>query len=301
MRLLYGKGDNLINRIDRFSIVDVIIYVFLIVLSFVMVYPVLYMFSLSLSSSEAVTSGMVKFLPVDLSFEAYKFVLNDPRIGYSYLNTIKYALLGTFFSLLFTSMMAYPLSVKTFALRKFNTILLTITMFFGGGLIPYYLIIKELHMINTLWVMVIPGAVSAWSVIIYRTFFQSIPSSLRESAFMDGANDIYILFKIILPLSKPLLATMALFSIVGIWNDYFTAMIFLMDNKKYPLQMILRSLVVQVDVSNKETAAMMSSYNVISRTIRAATITVAMIPIMCIYPFLQKYFAHGIMIGSIKG
>lgn len=288
-------------RTESSIIGDIVIWLILILLAIIMIYPVLYMFSISLSDSRAVSRGLVKLFPVGFSLDAYLFVLRDPRVGLSYWNTIVYATLFCICSLLFTSLTAYPLSIQSFSLRNILTILYAITMFFGGGLIPYYITLKMLGMINSIWVMIIPGCVSVWNMIIYRTFFSNIPSSLRESAFIDGANDVTILFRIIIPLSKPLLATMALFAIVGKWNDYFGAMIFLTDAQKYPLQMILRSLVMQIDVSTKETAQLMAQYNVVTSTIRAATIVVAMLPIMCIYPFLQKYFAHGIMIGSIKG
>ena len=288
-------------KIKNLKIGDIIIYSALIIISIVMLYPVLYMASLSLSDTSAVINGKVKLFPVGWSLDAYKYVLREQRIATSYINTVIYALIGTLFSLLFTSMLAYPLSIQGFLLRKYIIIMLVITLFFSGGLIPYFITIRNLNMINTLWVMVIPGSVSAWYVIIYRTFFQSIPSSMHEAAFIDGANDITILFRIIIPLSKPLLAAMALFSLVRIWNDYFTAMIFLTNNKKYPLQMILRSMVTQAEMNNKDSMNMMGQFDVTPRTIRSATIIVAMLPIMCIYPFMQKYFAHGVMLGSIKG
>jgi len=226
---------------------DVIIWFILILVALATIYPVFYMFSLSLSDPAAVSEGKVKVFPVGFSLDAYKFVLSDPRIGQSYLNTILYAGLFCFFSLFFTSLTAYPLSVDYFSGKRVITILYAITMFFGGGLVPYYLALKSYRMINTIWVMVIPGCVSAWNVVIYRTFFRDIPSSLRESAYIDGANDFVILFAIILPLSKPLLATMALFAIVGKWNDYFNSLLFITDSNKYPLQMILRSLVMKVE------------------------------------------------------
>ena len=285
----------------RLEPADWIINIFLLILTAVVLYPFIYMVSISVSDPVAVEFGKVRFLPVGWSWEAYLFVFNDPRLMLAYVNTIIYAVLGTSLSLLLTSLTAYPLSVKWFCMKKFIIKFLTVTMFFGGGIIPYYITIRNLHMINTIWVMILPGAVSAWNVILYRTFFQSLPDSLGESAYIDGANDIKILFQIILPLSKPLLVTMALFSVVGIWNDYFTALIFLNDRSKYPLQMILRSILVQVELLNKDTAQLMMNFTVNSKTIKAATIMVAMLPIMLVYPFIQKYFMQGMMIGSLKG
>lgn len=283
------------------SLSGITVNVVLFIIMIIMLYPVIYVVSLSISDPGAVSRGEVVLFPVDFCVDAYKYVLQDNRLGRAYFNTVLYAVLGTVSSIFFTGLFAYPLSIKSFCLKKFNTIMILITMYFGGGMIPTYMVIKNLHLIDTIWVMVIPGAISAYNVIIYRTFFSGIPTALRESAFMDGANDIIIFFKIILPLSKPLLATMALFSIVGIWNNYFSPLIYLSDIARQPLQLLLRQMVVQLDFQNQAAADLMVGLTINSRTIRAATILVTMLPIMCIYPFLQKYFASGIMIGSVKG
>ena len=176
-----------------------------------------------------------------------------------------------------------------------------ITMFFGGGMIPTYMVIKNLGLLDNPLVMMLPGAVSAYNVIIYRTFFQNIPAALREAAYIDGAGHFKIFWKVIVPLSKPLLATMSLFAIVGSWNSYFDALIYLNDSKMQPLSLYLRQLIVNMDMSSQGMRDIMVQINVNPRTIRAATMIVAMLPIMCVYPFLQKYFASGVMIGSVKG
>jgi len=284
---------------------DVLNVCFLVVLCIIFVYPVYLTLLFSVSeSSKMLTANKISFLPNGFTLESYKYLIRDRNILRYYWNTIVYASLGTTIMLLLTSMMAYPLSLPKYSGKKLVIVLLTITMFFGGGLIPYYIIIRMLGMRDTLWVMIVPGAISAWNVIIFRTFFQNIPSSLRESAMIDGASPFRILFRIIVPLSKPLLATFALFSIVGYWNDFFTAMLFLNDNEKYPIQMLLRQMLVNLDMTDLSNALYQSEFmrrRVNMRTSNAAAVIITITPIMCVYPFLQKYFAKGVMIGSIKG
>ena len=178
---LKGSGSGLHGNAGE-TAASMLIYIVLGILALVMLYPVVYMFSLSFSSSSAADIGKVKLLPVDITFDSYRYVLSDSRIGRAYINTVVYATLGTFFSIMLTSLIAYPLTVSTFGLKKLITVMLAITLFFDGGLIPYYITVKSLGLVNTVWVMVIPGSVGAWNVIIYRTFFKEIPSSLRESA-----------------------------------------------------------------------------------------------------------------------
>ncbi|MFQ9163689.1 MAG: carbohydrate ABC transporter permease [Lachnospiraceae bacterium] len=279
-----------------------VIYGILLILALIVLFPVIYIISLSFSDTGAVSRGEVVLLPVGFNLDAYKYVLQDARFGRSYINSIIYAAGSALVSVICTGMIAYPLSVETFSLRKVFTVLLMITMYFGGGMIPTYMVIRNLHLLNNPLVMIIPGAVSAYNVIIYRTFFQGIPGALREAAYIDGASQFRIFWKIILPLSKPLVATMSLFAIVGSWNNYFDALIYLNDNVNLqPLALYLRQLVVTMDMSSQGMKDLVAHMSVNPRTIRAATMLVAMLPIMCIYPFLQKYFASGIMIGSVKG
>lgn len=261
----------------------------------------IYIVSISFSDTGAVSRGEVVLLPVEFNIDAYKYVFKDARFGRAYANSIFYAAGSTVASVLLTGLMAYPLSVDSFSGRRPLTIVLMITMFFGGGMIPTYMVIKNLGLLDNPLVMMLPGAVSAYNVIIYRTFFQNIPAALREAAYIDGAGHFKIFWKVIVPLSKPLLATMSLFAIVGSWNSYFDALIYLNDSKMQPLSLYLRQLIVNMDMSSQGMRDIMVQINVNPRTIRAATMIVAMLPIMCVYPFLQKYFASGVMIGSVKG
>lgn len=286
---------------NRFTVGDIAIYGILLLLALVIIFPMIYIISISFSDPGAVSRGEVILLPVDFSVDAYKYVFQDSRFGRSYINSVIYAVGGTLLTILLTGILAYPLSVDSFSGKKLITVLLLITMYFGGGMIPTYMVIKNLGLLDNPLVMMIPGAVSAYNVIIYRTFFQNIPSALREAAYIDGAGHFKIFYKVILPLSKPLIATMALFAIVGSWNNYFDALIYLNDVKMQPLSLYLRQLVVNMDMSSQGMKDIMVHISVNPRTIRAATMLVAMLPIMCIYPFLQKYFASGIMIGSVKG
>ena len=280
---------------------DVVLVVIMVLLSAMFLYPLLNMLALSFSDSQELKSLPVYLWPKGFSLESYKALLGDSRTLLYYWNTVKYASVGTVIMLLSTSLMAYPLSIPALRGRRFVSVLLTITMFFGGGLIPYYVTIMQLGMINTFWVMVIPGAISAYNVIVFKTFFMSIPEALRESASLDGAGHVRILFQIVLPLSKAVLATFALFSIVGYWNDYMTALLYLRDDTKYPIQLLMRRLLVLMDYKDASTAQMLKDFQKIStRTTKAAATIITVVPVLCVYPFMQKHFAKGVLVGSIK-
>jgi putative aldouronate transport system permease protein len=270
-----------------------------------MLYPFLHVIAVSLSSGEQILKGDITIFPKGFSLSGYKFILKDPFLYSGYLHSIIYAAGSTILMLAFTSLMSYPLTVADFMAKKFLSIFLVITMFFSGGLIPTYMLARNLHLIDTYWIMIIPGCVSAYNVLLFRSFYQSIPSDLRESAVIDGANDVQILSKIYLPLSKPLLATFALFGIVGSWNSWFEALIYLNDENKYPLQLILRKYLFTMSFdSGTESASMqalMMQMNMDPKNIQMAIVVLAMFPIMLIYPFLQKYFVKGVMIGAVKG
>ena len=286
------------RKIDFFNIFNYI-FLFLLVLTFV--YPIIMTLSVSFSEPKALTTENVFLLPKGFTLDAYKLLLSDVRILKYYLNTIMYAALGTAIMLLFTSMMAFPLTCSDFRGKKLITVILLITMFFGGGLVPYYLLIKQLGMIDKIWVMVIPGAVSAWNVIIFKTFFLGIPLSLRESAYIDGAGHFRVLFSIIIPLSKALLATFTLFSVVGYWNDWFTAFLFLNSDDKMPIQLLLRRMLVVMEYTDSKNADILHSLqNTNPRTVKCAAVIITITPILCVYPFLQKYFTKGILVGSVK-
>ena len=228
----------------KWTAFDWINTVFLVLLSAVFLYPLLMTLGLSFSSAKALVGQNVILLPKGFTLQSYQTILSDPSILRYYWNTIVYAGTGTLTSLLLTSLMAYPLTVAEFKGKKLINVLLLVTMFFGGGMIPSYLNIRNLHMIDTIWAMILPGAISAWNVIMFVNFFKGIPDSLRESATIDGAGHLRILFSIVLPLSKALLATIALFTIVGFWNDYFSALLYLDSTSKMPILIFLRKRLV---------------------------------------------------------
>lgn len=276
----------------------------MIALMVIMVVPILHVVSVSFSEGPEVLKGGLFLYPKGFNFTAYEKVLADDLIGVTYLNTILYTVSHTFLVLLLTSMTAYPLSIKTFKFKKPVTIFLAITMFIGGGMIPTYLLMRDLGLINNRLVMIIPFCVGAYNVILFKTFFGGIDSGIRESAKIDGASDIRILFQIILPLSKAILATIGLFTIVAKWNEWFPALIYLNEESKYPVQMVLRKILFNsraMQDMDKSVMALIQGNEITPQNIQMATIVVITLPIMCIYPFIQKHFAKGVMIGSLKG
>ena len=286
---------------SRSSIFDLLIYLFLILLSLSFLYPMANQLALSVSDAGELGWQRVTLVPVGFSADSYRALLSNDAILRYYVNTVKYAAGGTFIMLATTSLMAYPLTFRELRGRKLVMILLVITMFFSGGLVPYYLLVLSLGLVDTIWALVLPNAIVAWNVIIFRTFFRTVPGALRESAHIDGAGHFLVLFRIVLPLSKPLLATFVLFSLVGYWNDYFWALIFLRDQDKQPIQLFLRRILVLVDLADLEnTSALQVFNNFSSRTMKAAALIVTITPILCVYPFLQKYFTKGLFIGSLK-
>ncbi|GIP51276.1 carbohydrate ABC transporter permease [Paenibacillus vini] len=297
------KKASLGSRI--FDAINLLIMLFILV---VVLYPILNIIATSLSGTRYISSGSVTIWPKGFNLEAYTTVFNDPYIFKGYLNSIIYAVGSTGIMLLFTALMAYPLTIPGFAGKKFLTIFLMITMFFGGGLIPTYLLMRGLNLLDTVWVMILPGAISAYNVFLFRTFFLNIPAELKDSAYIDGANDLVVLFKIILPLSKALFATFALFGLVGSWNGWFEALIYLRDQDKYPLQMVLRNYLFTLDataiqgrIGGGSVAVNGPGDTLDPKAVRMSVIIITMFPIMCIYPFFQKHFTKGIFVGSIKG
>ena len=291
-----AKGDLVFDTINTLLLVLVML---------VVLYPLYFIVIASFSDPLEVLSGHVVFFPKKVSLEAYKMVFRDAQILTGYRNTIFYTLLGTAVNIILTVLAAYPLSRRDLAGRKFFTVMLAVTMFFSGGLIPTYLMVSNtLHLLDTIWAMILPGAISVWNVIIVRTYFQtSIPQELSEAAMVDGCSDFMLLTKVILPLSMPVLAVMVLFYGVAHWNSFFNALIYLNDKAFYPLQLILRSILVQNTMSEDMLAEVDSLANrqVMAETIKYALIVVASAPIIAVYPFLQKYFVKGIMVGAIKG
>ncbi len=279
-------------------------YFILIVLVLITLYPLYYILVASLSSPAAIAKhGVMMFWPEDVTMKYYKAVFDNPMIAVGYRNTIFLVVVGTAINMLLTIFAAYALSRKWLMGRNIFMFVIVITMFFGGGLIPSYLLVRQLGLFNTIWALIIPGAVSSWNVIMMRTYFIGIPDSLEESARMDGANDFHILFRIILPVSMPIIAVMILFYAVGHWNAWFSASIYLKDKELYPLQLVLRSILINNSLREMGDTGYTSSGSAreITKGLKYATVIASTLPILCIYPFVQKYFIKGIMIGSIKG
>lgn len=293
-----------INRMFRRNpgglIFDTANTIFMLVCIVLSIYPLMYVALGSLSDSTLLTEYRgILLKPLGFSLNAYKLVFRNSDILMGYKNTLIYMTVGTVINLLLTTFGAYALSRRNVLFKNVFMILILITMYFDGGLVPLYLLIKGLHMYNTMWALILPGAVGTMYLIIMKTSFQSVPDSLEESARIDGANDFTILFKIMIPLSLPVIAVMVLFYAVGQWNGYFYAMVFLRDTDKYPLQLILRQILITTDLSNIMTRFSQEKIGVIL-SIKYAVIVLATVPILCVYPFLQKYFVKGVMIGALK-
>lgn len=261
------------------------------------------MFIISISDGYAVLRGEVKLLPVGINFSSYKAVLESPDIPRSYLNTVIYTVVGTFINVAMTAMCAYPLSRKKFYGRNVFAFMIIFTMFFDAGMIANFMVVDQLHLTNKIWAIVLPGAINAWYMVIMRTFFQQIPEEIYESAHLDGAGDFVIFGKIVLPLSVPTIMTMVLFYAVGHWNSWFNALIYLDDKAKYPVQLIMRNIVLSGETSalSSSAAAMSQDAGIIATNVKYAVVFVTMLPILLVYPFIQKYFVKGIMVGALKG
>jgi putative aldouronate transport system permease protein len=275
---------------------------FLFLVVFVTVYPLLHVAFASLSDPYSVASHKGLWLhPIRFTAVAYGMVFDNPMIGISYRNTLIYVLAGTTVNIVLTTLGAYALSRRDLFWKNPIMFFIVFTMLFSGGLIPFYLTVTHLGMINNRLALVLPNAITTMNLIIMRTSYLSIPASMEESATIDGANDFVVLTKIMLPLSMPIIAVMLLFYSVGHWNSWFYAMVFLRERELYPLQLILREILISSDTSSMTTGVTAAGENEIySETIKYATIIVATVPILVLYPFLQRYFVKGIMVGAIK-
>jgi len=290
------------SRGDRFIMSS--IYILLGVISLIVLYPVYFVMVASLSNPEDVMLGKVWLWPTDFSFVGYQRIFENNELMKGYLNTILYTFFGTVLNVVMTIAAAYPLSRHDFKGRNVFTLMIVFTMFFSGGMIPTYLLIKDLGILDTFWAMILPTAVSVWNILIMRTFFQnSIPKELQEAAFLDGCSNMKLLMRIILPLSGPVLAVMVLFYAVGHWNSYFNALIYLSDRDKYPLQLFLREILIQDQMQNMvDLGSDTFSRSLMEvEAIKYAAVIVTNLPMLLLYPFLQKYFIKGVMIGAIKG
>ncbi len=283
-----------------------VVYLFLLVFTGCILYPLLYVVSCSFSSPEALIQGRVFFLPVEPGLQGYTAVFNNNRVWSGYGNTILYTVTGTVVATAVTMIASFVLSRREFPLRKFLTAFFMVTMFIGGGTIPMYLWLKTMHMLNTIWALVLPGAVSVWMVIVGKTFLQStVPEELFEATCLDGGSYIQYFVRVVLPLSKPIIAVMALNFALGHWNSYYSALIYLKSAEKYPLQIVLRDILIQnsVDLASMVGTDINSQLHqqYLSELLKYSLIIVSSLPLLIVYPFLQKYFIKGTMIGSVKG
>lgn len=280
---------------------DVINYAFLILLCVSTLYPFLYLLSTSLSPGD-VSLTRIHIIPEKITFANYEKVLTNNFVASGMMNTVVRTLLGTALTVLVSVFTAYPLSKRYFPHRNFWTMFIVFTMFFSGGLIPSYFLVKSLGMMNSIWALVIPGLIHTFQMIIARNFFMSLPESLEESAKIDGAQEIRILFSIVIPLSMPIIATLTLWTAVGHWNAWFDSMIYISDAHKHVLQVVLRRIVLEGTQDMMDINAMNDEDLVANpEMIKATTVMVATLPIIMVYPFVQKYFVKGVMIGSLKG
>lgn len=292
-------------------IADVIIYVAFGLLALICIFPIYYIFINSISNNDAVARGDVMFWPVGIQFQNYLDILDQPDIGSAVWTSLSRTFLGTFLSLLCTSFIGYAFSRQELWHRKLWYRMLTMTMYFSAGLIPSFLNIRMLGLYNTYWVYIIPGLISVYNMILFKTFVESIPASLEESADLDGAGYLLKFFKIVLPLCKPIIATLCIFSAVGHWNDYMTTVYYIQDRKLFTLQFLLYDY---MNKSNKlaqmikemggqlDSTAISAAMNAINPTsVKMSVAMVVTLPVLCVYPFFQKYFVGGIMIGAVKG
>lgn len=283
-----------------FQTVNALIMLLVIVVT---LYPFLYLVAQSFSSQAAIYNGEVVLWPVDFNLDTYKAVLSKPDFFMYYGNTILYAVLGTFLALVGTAFLAYPLSKPRLRLNRYITPFVLFTMFFNGGLIPNYILIAQtLKMRDTIWAIIVPGAISAYYTLLMRSFFAGIPEEMEEAAAIDGMGQLGIFFRIVLPLSKPILATMLLFNMVNIWNNWFGPSIYLQSKDKWPVSLFLRQLIDgAVNVNEFSAGASSDMIAQISSNIKSCAMVITMLPIIIIYPFVQKHFVQGMMIGAVKG
>jgi putative aldouronate transport system permease protein len=287
---------------DRLLVIT--IYLILSLVLLLVSYPLIYVISSSFSSSSSVLAGRVWLFPVDLTFLGYKAVFRYSEIWTGYLNSIIYTALGSLISVTLTVMMAFPLSRKTFVGRRLLLWALLFAMLFSGGLIPFYLVVKSLHLLDSVWAMVLPSGLNIFAVLVARSFFQSsIPGELYEAAQIDGCSDIRFLSRIVLALSKPVLAVLFLWSAVGNWNSYFNALIFLNSEHLYPLQLVLREILVLNSINMTSmtlSTEQLKQFEDIRTLLKYSVIVIASVPVLILYPFIQKHFVKGVMVGSIK-
>ncbi len=289
-------GGDIVKKPELFDFINGL---FLLLVMFVTFYPLVYVFAVSFSSTEYIIQNKITFFPIGFNFEAYKMIFASARIPRAYMNTFIYTFVGTLINMTLTATTAYPLSRKLLVGKKFYMWIILFTMFFNGGLIPNYLLVKSLGMINSMWALVIPNAIWTFELIILKSFFESVPEELHESALIDGASELRIFSHIYIPVSKASLASIALFYAMGHWNSYLLPSIYLMDLEKMPLQVVLKEMLI-MDTA-KQTSDMAEYASLTPEALKNATILISVLPMLILYPYLQKYFVGGIMIGAVKG
>lgn len=292
MKIQASKSDRLF---------DLALNLVMLLIIFVVAYPLYFVIIASISNPDLTYAGKVVWLPKGITFAGYTSILSDGRVWGCYANTILYTIVGTLVNLLMTLPAAYALSRKNFAARKVFNMFMLFTMFFSGGLVPTYLLVKDLHLLDSMWALVFVSAVSVWNLIIARTFFAgNIPDELEESAMLDGCSHIRFFLSVAIPLSKVIIVVLALFYGISHWNGYFNALVYLNTPEKFPLQLFMRDILIQKqNVAMDPTVAMESRYT--ANLIKYSMIIISTGPVLVIYPFLQKYFVKGVLIGSVKG
>ncbi|RKN84184.1 carbohydrate ABC transporter permease [Paenibacillus ginsengarvi] len=292
----------ILKRSKSDYVIDFIIYAAMTLFGLATLFPLYYVVVMSITPiAEVLRNGGFVIWPSDLTLDAYKFIFSSNRIPTALWVTIRITVIGTFCNLLITTFLAYPLSKKFLPGRNFVLMGIVFTMLFSGGLIPLYIIVKETHLLNTIWALIIPGLVSAFNLLIMKTYFENLPAEIEEAAKVDGCGDVQTLFRIVLPLSAPIIATLGLFYGVGHWNAYFSGIMYLTDKELMPIQVVLRNMIVTPSVSSELNVNASEINQLPPETIKMATVVVATMPILIIYPFLQKYFVKGMLLGSVKG
>ncbi|MEK3724537.1 carbohydrate ABC transporter permease [Paenibacillus sp. FSL H8-0034] len=278
-----------------FKLFDIVNTLIMVVVIMIMLYPMVFVFAASISDNAMVASGQVLLWPKGINFAAYEKIIVDENLWISYWNTIRYTVVQTVLTLIATSAMAYPLAKRWLIGRKWILILAAFTLVFNGGLIPTFLLVKQLNMLDTIWAIVLPSLISTWHLFIMRTFFEGLPEEIEDAAIMDGCGSMQVLLRVVVPLSLPVMMTIGLFTAVNQWNAFFDALLYLNNGKMHPLQIMLRSVLI---AGNNPQGEGDQSY---IESLKYALIVIATLPILCVYPFIQKYFVQGSMIGGVKG
>ncbi len=305
--LLHLKGENMKSNKKRLGTSDKMIifggYVLLGIFAVLIFIPLAYVVIASFMDPTVLNNQGISFQLKDWTLDAYGRVLKNNMIWRGFLNSFFYSTAFTVISVFITLLAAYPMSKKELVGRKFFNTIFLITMFFGGGLIPTFILINQLHMVNTIWAILIPGSFNVWNMILARTYYQSIPGELREASQLDGASEVEHFFRIMMPVCKPIIAVLVLWTFVGMWNSYFDALIYLNDANLQPLQLVLRSILVQNTPQPGMIADIQSTAEMakVAELLKYATIVVSSLPLLIMYPFFQKYFDQGVMVGSVKG